>query len=147
MISSSISSSIGGLMTFVEIILTVIIGSTLLKNFNYSLKDKINAVRNGQISQDDFVKSSIGKAIGAILLIIPGFFTDILGGLLQFSLFTMILSSILKLKTSSNNSNYQNQYSSTYTQFDTKTKTKTKYKGDDDVIDVEVIDNNQCIDS
>jgi 2-isopropylmalate synthase/UPF0716 protein FxsA len=145
MISSSISSSIGGLMTFVEIILTVIIGSTLLKNFNYSLKDKINAVRNGQISQDDFVKSSIGKAIGAILLIIPGFFTDILGGLLQFSLFTMILSSILKLKTSSNNSNYQNQYSSTYTQFDTKTK--TKYKGDDDVIDVEVIDNNQRIDS
>jgi 2-isopropylmalate synthase/UPF0716 protein FxsA len=129
MVSSTISASIGGLMTFVEIILTVLIGSTLLKNFNYSLKEKMYAVKSGQITQDEFVKSSMGKAIGAILLMVPGFFTDILGILLQFSFFTTVVGLIFKFKTPANNSSYQ-----------------TNKGENDDVIDVEIIDNSKHID-
>ena len=54
MISSAITSQIGGLLTFVEILLTVVIGTTILRNFKFSLSDKINAVRNGEITQDEY---------------------------------------------------------------------------------------------
>ncbi len=143
MISSTISGQIGGLLTFVEILLTVVIGTTILKNFKFSLSEKINAVKNGEITQDEFVKSSVGKAIGAILLIVPGFFTDIIGILLQFGLFTIIFSKIFKFKPrASNNSSYtQTTYS--YTEFNNYNQ--PKQKGDEDVIDVEIIDDNKSI--
>ncbi|MCK5110793.1 MAG: FxsA family protein [Arcobacteraceae bacterium] len=143
MISSTISGQIGGLLTFVEILLTVVIGTTILKNFKFSLSEKINAVKNGEITQDEFVKSSVGKAIGAILLIVPGFFTDIIGILLQFGLFTIVFSKIFKFKPrASNNSNYsQTNYS--YTEFNSYNQ--PKQKGEEDVIDVEIIDDNKSI--
>jgi 2-isopropylmalate synthase/UPF0716 protein FxsA len=122
MVSSTIVGEIGGLLTFLELILSAIVGVFLLQNFKFGLLDKINSVRNGEMSQDEFIKSSVGAAIGAVLLIIPGFFTDILGLLLQFSLFTVIFSKIFKFKS-------------------IKPMNNTKFKGDEDVIDVEVIDN------
>jgi len=124
MISSVISGEIGGLMTFIEIIISFMIGIFLLKNFKFSLMDKINDVKNGDLTQDEFIKSSVGAAIGAILLMIPGFFTDIFGLLLQFSLFTVLFSKIFKFKPKAMPSNNK-QYLK---------------KGDDDVIDVEVIE-------
>ena len=143
MVSSTISGEIGAFMTFLEIIFSVIIGMTILKNFKFSLMDKINAVKNGEITQDEFVKSSIGKAIGAVLLMIPGFFTDIIGILLQFGLFTMVFSKMFKFKPrASNNQNYS-QTSYTYSKFNNYNQ--TKQKGEDDVIDVEVIDDNKSI--
>lgn len=129
MISSTISGEIGGLMTFVEIIISFMLGMFLLKNFKYGLKDSIDKVRNGKMTQEEFIKGSIGKAIGAILLVVPGFFTDILGLLLQISLFTVVFTKLFKFKTMPKPSN-MNQ--------DLK-------KGDDDVIDVEVIDDNKHI--
>ena len=142
MISSTISGEIGGLMTFLEILLTVLIGSTILRTFQFSLSEKINAVRDGQITQDEFVKSSIGKAIGAVLLIVPGFFTDILGLFLQFGVFTMIFSKIFTFKSRTvNNANYSK---TTYTQFN-DFNYKKQNKGEEDVIDVEIIDDNKSI--
>ena len=60
---------------------------------------------------------------------IPGFFTDIFGLLLQFSLFTVLFSKIFKFKPKAMPSNNK-QYLK---------------KGDDDVIDVEVIDDDKHI--
>ena len=145
MISSAIAGEIGGLLTFAEILLSVVIGTTLLRSFQFSLSDKINAVKNGQITQDEFVKSSMVKAIGAILLIVPGFFTDILGILLQFGMFTMIFSKIFTFKPKSTNNTNYSQASYTYTQFNEIKPNQNK--GDDDVIDVEVIDDNKHIKS
>ena len=109
----------------------------------FSLMEKIKAVQAGELTQEEFVKSSIGKAIGAILLIVPGFFTDIIGLLLQFGIMTAIFSKIFTFKPrASNNSNYS-QSSYTYTEFNNYNQTKPK--GDDDVIDVEVIDDNKSI--
>ena len=134
MISSSISGQIGGLNTFFELIIYAILGIFLLQNFKFSLLDKINDVKNGDLTQEEFIKGSIGAAIGAILLIVPGFFTDILGLLLQFSFFTVLLTKVFKFRKPKYTS-YTSQ--STYTN-------KTK-KGDDDVIDVEIIDNSKSI--
>jgi 2-isopropylmalate synthase/UPF0716 protein FxsA len=144
MISSAISSEIGGLLTFIELVLSIFIGMIILRTFQFSLIEKINEVKNGQITQDEFVKSSIGKAIGAILLIVPGFFTDILGLFLQFGMFTLIFSRIFRFKPiMSNNSNYSQQtYSYTNKFYDIEIDKK---KGDEDVIDVEVIDDNKHI--
>ncbi len=152
MISSAIAGEIGGLLTFVEVILSVIIGITILRTFQFSLMEKINAVKNGDITQEEFVKSSIGKAIGALLLIVPGFFTDILGILLQFGMMTAIFSKIFTFKPKRNNEGYANpsnnsnysQSTYSYTQFNDYNQTKQN-KGDDDVIDVEVIDDNKSI--
>ena len=139
MISSSISSSIGGLMTFFELILSAIFGIMLLRTFQFSLLDKINLVKNGQITQDEFIKSSIGAAIGAMLLIVPGFFTDIIGLLLQFTSFTVIFTKIFTFKKQ-NSTNY-NQNNFSYNSYTTTNRTKK----DDDVIDVEIIDDNKSI--
>ncbi len=148
MISSAISSEIGGLMTFIEMILSVMVGMFILKNFKFGLTDSINKVKNGEMTQEEFVKGSIGKAIGAILLIVPGFFTDILGLLLQFSLFTVIFTKIFKFKSKampSNDANYSRS-SYTYTNFNTaNSENYNQKKGDDDVIDVEVIDDPKSI--
>lgn len=144
MVSSTISGQIGEFNTFLELVISAIAGIFLLQNFKFSLLDKINDVKNGNLTQEEFIKSSIGAAIGAILLIVPGFFTDILGILLQFSLFTMVFTKIFKFKPKAkpmNNSSYsQSKYTYTNTQF-----YNTKQKGDDDVIDVEIIDDNKSI--
>jgi len=143
MISSTISGEIGGLMTFLELITSAILGIFLLQNFKFSLMEKINAVRSGDLTQDEFIKSSIGAAIGAMLLIVPGFFTDILGLLLQFSLFTVVFTKIFKFKKPKQ-TKYSNSQQSEfrYTSYTHNTQTK---QGEDDVIDVEIIDDNKSI--
>ncbi len=145
MISSTISGEIGGLLTFLEIIITVVIGTTILRTFQFSLSDKINAVKNGQITQEEFIKSSIGKAIGAVLIIIPGFFTDIIGILLQFGFLTMVFSKIFTFKPRASNNNHYTKTSYTYSQFNDRSEKINQNQGDDDVIDVEIIDDSKHI--
>ena len=141
MISSSIASSIGGLLTFVEILFSAIIGMIILKNFKYSLGENIQKARSGQITQEEFVKTNVAKAIGAFLLIIPGFFTDIIGIILQFGLFVSLFSKIFKFKKpSSNNTEYSTSFE--YTQTDHKQNSRRR---DDEISDVEIIDDNNTI--
>lgn len=138
MISSTIAGELGGLYTFLEIIVSALLGIFILQNFKFSLLDKINDVRSGDLTQEEFIKGSIGAAIGAILLIVPGFFTDILGVLLQFSFFTLLSTKLLKFRKPKQTNQYSKQSEFRYTSYTTK-------KGDDDVIDVEVIDDNKSI--
>ena len=140
MVSSAISSNIGGLMTFLELIFSVMVGLFILQNFKFGLIDSINQVRNGQMTQEEFIKGSIGRAIGAIFLIVPGFFTDILGLCLQFSFFTILVTKVIKFKPKFTNNNTHS-----YTQTNTYNYTQNNIKGDDDVIDVEVIDSSNTI--
>jgi len=117
-VSVEIASAIGPIWTFVEIIVSAIVGFYLLMNFQYKTNEYIMAVAKREISIDEFESLSLYTLIGAILLIIPGFFTDILGILLQFNAFAIFFAKkILHLKK----------------------KTPTK-KGDEDVIDVEIIE-------
>jgi len=142
MISSSIAASIGGLLTFVEILFSAIIGMIILKNFKYSLSENVQKARTGQITQEEFIKTNVAKAIGAFLLIIPGFFTDIIGILLQLGLFVSLFSKIFEFKkpNSSNNATYSTSFE--YTQTNNKQNNKRR---DDEIIDVEIIDDNNTI--
>lgn len=124
MLSSYIISAIGGLATFAEIILSGVVGIWLLKNFKFALGANIISLAKGDIRPDEFIKLNIAMAVGAILLILPGFLSDIVGVLLQFEFIALIISSRLS-KNKPTNNNF-----------------KSQYKGDDDVIDVEIIDSN-----
>ncbi|OQX75024.1 MAG: exlusion protein FxsA [Campylobacteraceae bacterium 4484_4] len=118
-ISVNIASRIGGMMTFVEIVTSALIGFYLLTNFRYTLGQSMAALMSGEITIEEFQKMSLFTGIGAVLLILPGFFSDILGVLMQFGFFgTLFAKKILHLKDK-----------------------KRKHEGEfDDAIDVEVID-------
>jgi len=146
MISSSIAASVGGLTIFTEIVFSAIIGVTILKNFKFSLMENIAKARSGQMTQEEFISTNVGRAIGAILLIIPGFFTDILGIFMLIGLLPFLASNLFKFKMP-NQENYKtNGYTSSFDH--TKSNfNNTTYKGikNDEIIDVEIIDDNKPI--
>ncbi len=118
MVTSNISGEIGGLLTFLEIIFSAGVGLFLLINFRYTVNQSMGMLMSGEMSIEEFQKLSLFTLLGAVLLIIPGFFSDMLGVALQFSFIgTFIAKKIFKLKNK-----------------------KTKRKDNDDAIDVEVID-------
>jgi len=125
MISTKISSAIGGFATFGEIIISAMIGFSLIANFRYTFFESLKALNNRTISIEEFQKLNAFSLLGAVLLILPGFFSDILGLLLQFSFFaTLFARKILHVNKNNNHKNFN-------------------HKGiDDDVIDVEVIEHN-----
>jgi len=134
LISVNISSSIGGLATFFEIVLSAFIGISILVNFRSTLLQNITAVSYNAIDLREFQKLNLFTIIGAILLIIPGFLTDIIGALMQFSVFTSMLVNRYNVKSYGNNPDY--------TQDSTQNNIKNNTKKDSDVIDVEIITDN-----
>ncbi len=142
MVSSSISGSIGGLNTFLEIIISAVVGIVILQNFKYSLMDSIMEARSGQITQDEFIKTNVAKAIGAALLIVPGFFTDILGVLLQFGMLSILFSRIFKFKKINGSINKEDSY--TTFEYPQNNRSYSKEQNDE-IIDVEIIDDNKSI--
>ena len=129
LISVNISSAIGGLITFVEILFTAFIGIAILVNFRQTLVENFQAVSYHQIDLEQFQKLNLFTLLGAIFLIVPGFFTDILGLVMQFSVFTSMFVNRYNVKSKSKNHNYEN----------------INTQKDSDVIDVEIISSNSSI--
>jgi UPF0716 family protein affecting phage T7 exclusion len=146
MISSYIAGALGGLTIFLEILVSAIIGITILKNFKFSLMENIEKARTGQMTQDEFIRTNVGRAIGAVLLIVPGFFTDMLGLLMLIGLLPFLVAKIFQFKTPNHKVHQTNGYQSGFDH--TKTNfNNTTYKGikNDEIIDVEIIDDNKPI--
>ncbi len=119
-ISVNIASQIGAFATFAEIIISAILGFGLLANFRYTFFETMQALNNRTISIEEFQKLNAFSVMGALLLILPGFFSDILGILLQFSFFATIFArKILNIKNK---------------------PAKFNDRRDNEVIDVEIID-------
>ena len=128
LISVNISSAIGGLATFFEIVFSAFIGISILVNFRTTLLQNLTAVSYQAIDLKEFQKLNLFTIIGAILLMIPGFMTDILGLFMQFSVFTSILVNRYNVKSSTfKPSNNQEEY------------IQKNIKKDSNVIDVEII--------
>lgn len=121
MVSTSIASEIGGLMTFFELIGSALIGVAILVNFRATLAENMRAVSYNCINLQQFQELNLFTLFGAILLILPGFLTDIIGIVLQFSVVTSMLVT---------------RYSSNMGNCDAHTNQK---KEDDNVIDVEIL--------
>jgi len=135
-ISVEISSEIGGLWTFIEIVLSAFIGISMLRNFKFTLRDKLQSLYNGEIAKEDFVKLNLISIIGVILITIPGFFTDILGVLLQFNFFALFITDMFLKNRGSNNVYYKNEnFNNMNNNFN-----NLGGKKDEEIIDVEVID-------
>ena len=125
-VSVNISSAIGGLSTFFEILLTAFIGISILVNFRTTLVENMRSVSLSRIDVEEFQKLNLFTLIGAILLILPGFLTDIFGALLQFSVITSMIVNRYNVK--SDNCKTTNTYNE-----------KINKQKDSDVIDVEII--------
>ena len=146
MVSSAIAGVVGGLTIFLEIVFTAIIGITILKNFKFSLMENIEKARSGQMTQDEFIRTNVGRAIGAVLLIVPGFFTDMLGLLMLIGLLPFLVSKLFQFKTPNQTTHQTNGYKSSF-DHNKSNFNNTTYKGikNDEIIDVEIIDDNKPI--
>lgn len=127
MVSVAISSSIGGIATFLEIILSALIGISILINFRKTLKANLTAVSYNCIDLQQFHSLNLFSLLGAVLLILPGFVTDIAGIIMQFSVITTMIVNRYSVK------------SKPYT------KKHQQNQKDSDVIDVEIISDSTFI--
>jgi len=83
----SVGESIGGFSTVLLVIITALIGSTLLKQQGWSTMAKAqNAIANGKTPAFEMMEGVV-ILISGVLLLTPGFITDILGllGLMPWS--------------------------------------------------------------
>ncbi len=131
LVSVQISSAIGGLATFFEILLTAFIGIAILINFRNTLFENMTAVSYNCIDLEQFQRLNLFTLFGAILLIVPGFLTDIIGVLLQFSAFTSMIVNRYNVKSGKCNTSYEGE--------------NIDNKKDSDVIDVEIIEHNSTL--
>jgi len=131
LISVNISSAIGGLATFVEIMLSAFVGISILVNFRKTLVENMTAVSYNCIDLQQFQKLNLFTLFGAILLIIPGFLTDIMGSLMQFGVFTSMLVNRYNVKSGNCNTSFKEE--------------ENHIKKDSDVIDVEIISDSTSI--
>lgn len=90
-VSVNIASAIGGVWTFVELIASALAGFLILANFRGTLAENIHALNQARIDPLEFQQLNLFTILGAFLLILPGFLTDIVGILLQFSVVTKML--------------------------------------------------------
>jgi 2-isopropylmalate synthase/UPF0716 protein FxsA len=128
LISVNISSAIGGIATFFEILASAFGGIYILMHFKRSILENMTAVSYSCIDLHEFQRLNLFTLFGAIFLIIPGFLTDIMGILMQFSVFTSMLVNRYNVKSGRCNTDFNKK--------DSK---------DSDVIDVEIIEHNTTI--
>jgi len=98
-VTVNIASSIGAVATFLELVGSALIGLILLANMRVTLMQNLNALMQGEISIESFQRLNLWAIVGAILLILPGFLSDMIGLFLQFSsLATLFVSKFLHVK-------------------------------------------------
>ena len=121
-LSLKVGESIGFGWSVIWIVSSFLIGMGLIQNAAMSMKKSMEGLSSGKLNMKSFHDSATSYFLGAILLIIPGVFTDILGIIALLYTFYLQLGGTIsnsKHKTNINNTNKQ---------------------GDDDVIDVEIIE-------
>jgi UPF0716 family protein affecting phage T7 exclusion len=120
MISTEFAAHFGGVIFFLEILVSFLVGVALMVNFKYAIVEQLNNFAFGKIAPEDLISVGVFTLLGAILLIIPGVLSDILGLMMQFEWFALLLKKVLFRSKFPTNQNQP--------------------RGKDDYIDVEVID-------
>ena len=120
-VSLKVGIAIGYGWSVVWILATMVIGGLLLRLSPYALMSNFQTFNFGQFDLRDVHNASMAYLLGAILLIVPGVLTDLIGiGLLAYTLYLHTFATIRPKQKPQN-----------YDPFD---------KGEEDVIDVEIID-------
>lgn len=93
MLTVEVASKIGGLMMFAEIMVSALIGIAILFNFRTTLLANIMELKERRISANGFYKRNLFSLLGAILLILPGIFTDIMAVVIHIVLLGSLIVS------------------------------------------------------
>jgi UPF0716 family protein affecting phage T7 exclusion len=125
-LSLSVVDELGAGLSVVWIIGSIFLGITLLKNSQYTIATGFENVANGKLDLQKFQNASMAYVFGSIFILVPGILTDTLGVFLM--LYTIYLHTIAKLTPP------QQQ------QTEQQDKNLNNKKGENDVIDVEIID-------
>ena len=129
-ISVQIASSVGGFYTFLEIVITIFVGIFIIKNIHVGLFESLSALKNNEITHSEFERLNFLTVIGALLLILPGYFSDMIGILFQFDFIALIIIRKIFKKSRKKESFKYNGSSNN----------SLNKKGSDEIIDVEIID-------
>lgn len=120
-ISLKVGIAIGFGWSVIWIFATMIVGGLLLRLSPYALMSNFQTFNFGQFDIRDVHNASMAYLLGAILLIIPGVLTDLIGtGLLGYTLYLHLFATIRPKRTPQNFDPFN--------------------EGDNDVIDVEIVD-------
>ncbi len=112
---------IGFFWSVVWIVGSGILGVILLQNSPHAIMGQMQSVQKGKLNLKKFQDASMAYFVGSILLIIPGVLSDFVGVFaLGYTLYLQFIAKITPEQT-----NFQNNHHK---------------KGDDNVIDVEIID-------
>ena len=117
-LSLKTGEEIGFLWSVIWIILSFMLGMMLLQKSSQTMMGNMQSMRQGKLDMKRFQNASMAYFIGAILLMIPGVFSDFLGIIALF--YTVYLQFIAKI-TPEQTTHFTKQ-------------------GDNNVIDVEIID-------
>jgi UPF0716 family protein affecting phage T7 exclusion len=112
---------IGAFWATIWTIGTIVLGSMLLQNSPYAIMGNMQNLQRGKLDIQKFQDATSAYFLGSLLLIVPGVLSDFLGVIALF--YTVYLQFVAKITPEQSNT-YQNQPN----------------KGDDDVIDVEIVD-------
>ncbi|MDQ1298455.1 MAG: hypothetical protein QG558_994 [Campylobacterota bacterium] len=93
MITVEVASRIGGFAMFSEIMVSALIGIAILFNFRTTLLSNVMELKERRISANGFYKRNLLSLLGAILLILPGIFTDIMAGIIHVFLLGSLIDS------------------------------------------------------
>ena len=121
--SLKIGETIGFGWSVLWIVASMLIGFKLLQSSSLSMMGNINSVRTGKLSMKNFQNAATSYLLAALLLIIPGVFSDFLG--VAALCYTLYLQFVAKITPESTNIHFKD--------------INLNKKGDDNVIDVEII--------
>ena len=124
-LSLKTGETIGFFWSVVWIVLSFALGMMLLQKSSETMMGNMQSMKRGKLDLKRFQNVSMSYFVGAILLIIPGVFSDLLGIIALF--YTVYLQFIAKI-TPEGTTHFTKQ-------------------GDDNVIDVEIIDEHSHSDS
>ncbi len=128
-LSLKVGEVIGFGWSVIWIVSSFLIGMSLIQNGAMTMKKSMEGLSSGKLNMKSFHDSATSYFLGSILLIIPGVFTDILGAIAL--LYTFYLQLGGTIANSKNRTNINN----------------TNKQGDEDVIDVEIIESSSAINS
>ncbi|MEO1941736.1 MAG: FxsA family protein [Campylobacterales bacterium] len=80
---------------FIETVITALLGASTLKESPLTLLSDLQRVLQGELRVEDAISIGLFRFLGALLLIIPGFFSDIIGFLMLFDLTGQLFAQLL----------------------------------------------------
>lgn len=111
LLTVEVASRIGGLMMFAEIVFSAFIGIVILFNFRATLVANIMELKERRVDANGFYQRNLLSLLGAILFILPGVLTDVIGILIQFSLLVGLVISRFRPKYPPQSSSHNQTYS------------------------------------